>query len=274
MWRPSRAVLHRLSARSRSRPPRRIRGSAASAQHRDWLAWAGVGTAVVAALGALVFNALSAASTSSQIEVTRQGQVTERFSKAVEQLGASGIDVRLGGVYALGRVMHDSPPDQASVVEVLSAFVRNKAGTALDSVADAPAARVAVRQPGTDMRAALSVLARRDPDHDTPGQRTDLTRTNLSGFDLRGMDLHEADLVGSDLRGANLRVVDLSGAELSFANLTRADLLGADLRGAKAFGAKFTDARLDDAHLENARLLDITGAHINEGTTGLRGRRP
>ncbi|WP_180357028.1 pentapeptide repeat-containing protein [Streptomyces sp. TLI_146] len=225
-------------------------------------------------MGALVFNALSAASTSSQIEVTRQGQVTERFSKAVEHLGSAGIDVRLGGVYALGRVMRDSPPDQASVVEVLSAFVRNKAGTAADSVADAPAARAAVRQPGTDMKAALSVLARRNPKHDAPGQRTDLTRTNLSGFDLRGMDLHDADLGGADLRGANLRVVNLSGADLGFANLTGADLLLADLRGAQAFGAKFTDARLDDAHLENARLLDLTGAHVNEGTTGLQGRRP
>lgn len=230
------------------------------------MAWAGVGTAVVAALGALVFNALSVAATGRQIEVTRQGQVTDRFSKAVEQLGAVGIDIRLGGVYALGRVMHDSPPDQPTVVEVLSAFVRNKAGTIPQADLTASSADVTSRQPGTDMLAALSVLASRNAKHDAPGQRTDLRRTNLSGLDLRGLDLHDADLSGSDLRGATLRAVDLSGAQLSFATLVGADLLGADLHGAMMFGAKLTDANLDDANLENAHLLDLTGAHTTETT--------
>ncbi|MFI9835348.1 pentapeptide repeat-containing protein [Streptomyces sp. NPDC051913] len=227
-------------------------------------------TAVIAALGALVFNALSAASTSRQIEVTRQGQVTEQFSNAVEQLGDGGIDVRLGGVYALGRVMHDSPADQASIVDVLSAFVRNKAGAIRQPDLGASSARVARRQPGTDLLAALSVLARRSPKHDAPGQRIDLRRTNLSGFDLPEMDLHDADLSGSDLRGAILVGTDLSGAQLDFANLAGADMTLADLRGAMMWGANLKKANLDGADLENARALNLTGAHVTEDTIGVR----
>ncbi|MEX0171386.1 pentapeptide repeat-containing protein [Streptomyces sp. LMG1-1-1.1] len=224
----------------------------------------------MAALGALIFNALSARSTSRQIEVTRQGQVTERFSKAVEQLGAAGIDVRLGGVYALGQVMRDSPADQPTIVEVLSAFVRNKAGTFAQPDPTASSAGVTVRQPGTDMLAALSVLARRNPQHDATGQRTDLSRSNLSGLDLRGVDLHDVNLTGSDLRRATLYGTDLSGAQLGWANLAGGALVSADLRGAMLLGANFTDANLDGAHLENARLRNLKGAHITEDTTGVR----
>ncbi|MFI5496709.1 hypothetical protein [Actinoplanes sp. NPDC051859] len=43
-----------------------------------------------------------------------QGQITDRFTKAVEQLGQPGrqkIDVRLGAIYALQRIMRDSAAD-------------------------------------------------------------------------------------------------------------------------------------------------------------------
>jgi hypothetical protein len=58
--------------------------------------------------------------------VTEQGHLTDRYAKAIEHLGSATIDVRLGGIYALERIAHDSPrvQDQATIVEVLSAFVR------------------------------------------------------------------------------------------------------------------------------------------------------
>jgi hypothetical protein len=58
--------------------------------------------------------------------ITEQGHITDRYAKAIEQLGSETIDVRLGGIYALERIAHDSPrdQDQATIVEVLSAFVR------------------------------------------------------------------------------------------------------------------------------------------------------
>jgi hypothetical protein len=35
--------------------------------------------------------------------LTQQGQITDRYTKAIEQLGAEKLEVRLGGIYALGR---------------------------------------------------------------------------------------------------------------------------------------------------------------------------
>ena len=56
--------------------------------------------------------------TNQNLELTREGQITERFTKAIEQLGAtdekgkpSKLDLRLGGIYALERIVHDSERD-------------------------------------------------------------------------------------------------------------------------------------------------------------------
>lgn len=52
------------------------------------------------------------------------GHVTDRYSKAIEQLGSDKIEIRLGGIYALERLMRDSPNDQPTIIEVLAAYVR------------------------------------------------------------------------------------------------------------------------------------------------------
>ncbi|MEV4661982.1 hypothetical protein AB0J85_08515 [Micromonospora echinofusca] len=62
-----------------------------------------------------------------QHRLTAQGQITDRFTKAVEQLGQPGaekVDDRLGAIYALARIMRDSAVDQPAVVDILAAFIR------------------------------------------------------------------------------------------------------------------------------------------------------
>jgi hypothetical protein len=50
----------------------------------------------------------------TNIVTTKEGQVTERFYKAIEQLGATGdsgkpkFELHLGGIYALERIARDS----------------------------------------------------------------------------------------------------------------------------------------------------------------------
>ena len=60
------------------------------------------------------------------LQVTEDGKLTERFSKAVELLGSDKLDTRLGGVYALERIARDSRNDHWTVIEILTAFVREK----------------------------------------------------------------------------------------------------------------------------------------------------
>jgi hypothetical protein len=57
--------------------------------------------------------------------------VTARYTKAIEQLGSDRLDVRIGGIYALERIAHDSPRDHPAMLEVLAAFIREQRSRAM-----------------------------------------------------------------------------------------------------------------------------------------------
>jgi hypothetical protein len=85
----------------------------------------GIGGAVIL-LGAY-FTYRQLQSGREQLRVAQQGQVTERFTRAIDQLGHAELDVRLGGIYALERIANDSADDRTTIAEVLTAFVRGHA---------------------------------------------------------------------------------------------------------------------------------------------------
>src|ERR1022692_669386 len=82
----------------------------------------------VFAAGALIFTARNFILSRRTVELTRQtfelteqGQVTDRYTKAIEQLGSNTIDVTIGGIYALERITHDSTRVEPTGMEVLAA---------------------------------------------------------------------------------------------------------------------------------------------------------
>jgi hypothetical protein len=62
----------------------------------------------------------------AQTEADLQQRITETFSNAIEQLGSDKLEVRLGGIYALERISQESPQDHWTVMENLTAFVRER----------------------------------------------------------------------------------------------------------------------------------------------------
>ena len=64
-----------------------------------------------------------------QLTLTRQGQVAERFTRAIDQLGSDRLAQRLGGIYGLEQIARESPDANIRLVisEVLTAFVRQHA---------------------------------------------------------------------------------------------------------------------------------------------------
>ncbi|MGH3104581.1 MAG: hypothetical protein ACRDN6_10865 [Gaiellaceae bacterium] len=80
-------------------------------------------------LAGLYFTARTLQVNTRTLEVNREGQITDRFTRAIDQLGQPGDDklaVRLGGIYALERIARDSREDHGPVIEVLTAFVRRR----------------------------------------------------------------------------------------------------------------------------------------------------
>jgi hypothetical protein len=112
------------------------------------------------AAGALVFTARNFTLSRRSLELTEQGQVTDRYTKAVEQLGSDKLDVRIGGVHALERVARASARDHPTVMEVLTAFIREHSHEQWPP-SDHPASRGQEPSTRPDVQAALTVVGPR-----------------------------------------------------------------------------------------------------------------
>jgi hypothetical protein len=52
----------------------------------------------------------------NELDITRRGQITERFTQAIDQLGSESLEIRLGGIYSLERTAReDRAPRHAPV---------------------------------------------------------------------------------------------------------------------------------------------------------------
>jgi hypothetical protein len=241
-----------------------------------------VGGAIVVGTGLLY--------TARNYRLSRRGQVTDRFTIALERLGSSELYVRIGGVHALEHVMRDSAGHHDDVIEVLTEFIREGAPRrarqsdhqgwmhpVTGSVPDLPP------RPVPDIQAALTALGHRPrrPERQTIDlTELHLTSANLNGADLTGGDLTivwgdtgvnlGADLTGADLTDAHLVLADLSGANLHGADLTGAQLTGGNLTGAQFTRANLTGAWLGSANLTRANLTraDLTGANLTGAWLG------
>jgi len=195
-----------------------------------------------------------------QLTLAREAQITDRFTRAVAQLGDDTLAVRLGGIYALERIAKDSPRDYWTFVEVLSAFVRTNAPVTASALPELASVQLGGDQaPPTDIQAILTVLGRRNRE-DERGV-VDLRRTVLAGAQLGNAHLANANLVEAHLEGAVLSRAHLEGANLFKAHLGKADLSDAHLEGAMLREANLERAWLPAAHLEQA---DIRYAHLED----------
>jgi uncharacterized protein YjbI with pentapeptide repeats len=221
---------------------------------------------LITALGGLVLAA-GAYFTGRTFALNREGQITERFTRGVEQLAnKEQLDIRLGGIYALERIAWDSETHYEPVME-LTAFLREHARWKDDgaaSAARAPGQPLKVPELRADFQAAATVLGRRNVTLERKASRSDEGEPYhliLRGVDLRGAKLRRAILRDVRFENAHLELADLRGASLEDAHLQRTHLQGARLDSsltrldrAQMQGAQLQEARLTWAHLEDAHL--------------------
>lgn len=214
---------------------------------------------------------VGATATWRQVHISREGQITDRFTRAVEQLGSPNIDIRIGGIYAIERIARNSVADRDAVQFLLAAFVRNHApwpgetlpadvGNPVPYYDDGRSFLMEVRAP--DVQTAMNVLGRRTPsrnEHNLNLARTDLHGLTLEGARLTEANIRHANLSGAVLTKARLGHSDLGGAKLrgthlQYAHLAGANMAGTDLRDADLSYADLRGAHLTNAHIENTVL--------------------
>lgn len=211
--------------------------------------------------------------TSRTLQVSQQGQITDRFNDAIEHLGDEALAVRLGGIYALARIGADSERDAVVIVEILCSFVREAAARTEEAT-------------GAEVRAILSVLGTaawaRDARKDLRGcvfrgldvERLDLRRSVLDDASFVDCRLACTRFNGSSLRAANLQEAYLRDSSFKDCDVTAARFAGAYLRNASFDGAEIIGAKFDDASLLGARFTGAKHAirqqfetAVTDGTT-------
>jgi hypothetical protein len=214
-------------------------------------------------LGAGLFAAGALLFTARNFTLSREGQVTDRYTKAIEQLGSDKLDVRIGGIYALERIALDSARDHPTVMEVLTAFIREHSDERWPPPGPDGQERERLTRP--DVQAAATVVGRRNAKHDIRFRVFNLSGAILPYAFLPGADLSRADFSAANLSGANLSGANLSGATLQSTNLKGASPKDADLKDAFLADAILTSADLSGAGLVSARFgnVDLTRANLS-----------
>jgi uncharacterized protein YjbI with pentapeptide repeats len=245
------------------------------------------GLVVVAIIGApfVVWRAVVA---QKQVNVAEQSHITDRISKAVEQLGAekvvksllktkageavydedgitpktiettaSNIEVRMGGIFALERIARDSPPDHLQILEILTAYIRE----------NAPASGA------------------RNPPEPAPEQPKDISdeaaqatyHEKLSAYYLWDGPHHdwaEGLKPRNDIQAAikvigrrpkNLRALEVTIDKDGKETPIRLDLRETCLQGADMTAGVFNHTQFDESRMEAALLnqAELNGARLN-----------
>jgi uncharacterized protein YjbI with pentapeptide repeats len=241
----------------------------------------------------LAWRRLSAAERT--VELARQGQITERFTRAVDQLGASHADgskkleIRLGGIYSLEKIAKGSEENHWPVMEILTAYVRenaprNERTDRRKVIIEAEGRQVqksspplSVQRIPEDIQAVLTVIGRRSWTYQNGEEhRLNLSHTNLQGAFLQGANLQgailsrtnlkEAILFKSNLIDAFLDQSNLQRANLNYANMQRGSIRRASLQKAYLMGANLQYGKLMGTVLQGAELrgADLRGANLEE----------
>ncbi|HEX5497837.1 MAG TPA: pentapeptide repeat-containing protein, partial [Thermomicrobiales bacterium] len=225
----------------------------------------------IAVLAGLVVAWQQLGQTAQNLRVSEEGQITDRFTRAVDQLGDDDLTVRLGGIYALERIARDSPRDYAATMEVLTAFARQPPASASATPSADPGETTS-----EDVAAVMRVIGRRAAAQIAQEEAAGLDclhleRARLPGIDVSGYNLAHVCLNGAILSGALLQDANLAGDDLTGADMSDGNLEGADLRRAMLSGVRFAGANLSRADLAGANLLQANLAAALLESADLRG---
>ncbi len=207
-----------------------------------------------------------------QVQIAQEEQITERFTRAIDQLGSKEMAIRLGGIYALERIANDSDKDYWPIMETLTAYVRERApwresdqDLSTGAVGESGGWAESIARGYLLVQDAQNQSLQQDKPTPLPGPtpckdiQAILTVLGRRKYHFGQGETKVLDLTGTDLRSANLDGSHLEGAFFIYTNLEHAFLWGAHLEKAIFINANLKDAILNKTHLEGANMKEATG---------------
>ncbi len=241
----------------------------------------------------------------SQNKINAQAQITESMVQAIAQIGAvngsePNIEVRLGGLYSLQRIMQDSEERELSILKILYAYVRENLKRDKTKQPKQINSLFETYNLPEDIQAALNIISQFNKERKAQGKkllrdnelnfshtdfsdyslkRMDFSDAILENANLSGTDLYQANLSGAFLHGANLSGVfgvmfDLSNAEFFNTNFSGANLscmFDSDMGGKTITGVNFANASLSALPLSDKKFIHVNFSNTDLETTDLYG---
>lgn len=247
--------------------------------------------AAVATFMTLIFLARRTRALEDQVRIAEQGQVTDRYARAVELLGHKDPAVRTGAIYALQRVSRDSPSDQPTIMRTIAAYYRKHRPKLVDvAEVDEVRRRASCEIYDFDMlepdtAAALDVIVSRNAEHDDD-RLIDLRDVNFSLLRFEETHFVGINFGESDFRGVALTACVFSNcksecADFSYSSIesskfedslmpgnifVQASLIEAIFVNCTMFSSIFCDSNLW-ASFEECRLWGSDFSHVDGGET-------
>ena len=229
------------------------------------------------------------------VAISLEGQITERFTRAIDHLGATDdagnkkLEIRLGGIYGLQQIAQDSDKFYWQIMEVLTAYIRMNAPVrpSLPPLAPPPkrlllhlrelasklrsfnASALMRQKRQEELRPTTARIIRRRPPRPPADIEGALLALAHRKYSYGAGEDRILDLRRTDLRGANLSNFNFNGAwfdhsRLDGATLSGGQFIGADFSSCHLEGVSLGQCHLEDADFSHAHLEGVWlgGAHL------------
>ena len=183
-------------------------------------------------------------------ELAKEQLVTDQFIKASKMLGDSSIAVRMAGIYSLEQIMNNYPNYHKQVVDLLSAYIREKrklTGSDLRKIYEYISSYHLKRELiskdkyfkpiETDIQSVLDVLSRR--------KRIDSTFV---------INLTFSNLYSASFNNYNFENIDFSASYLGFADFSNSNFKNVVFKESVLDFADFSDANFKNVVFEKSVL--------------------
>ncbi|ACK66835.1 pentapeptide repeat protein [Rippkaea orientalis PCC 8801] len=187
--------------------------------------------------------------------------VTERFSKAVEQLGSDKIQTRLGAIYSLEQIAKDSDIYHSIVIGVLTSFLRINSHTQLTIL---------------EIYTTLKVIQRQTLEKKSSDYNLDFCNAAFSNIDFFEIKFNAANFdrvtfYRCNFKGlyfdkasfykANFTECFFEGCNFNSSNFEKADFYGCNLKKSNFDGSNFEGVVFDRVDFEKSKF---DGSNFNE----------
>lgn len=198
------------------------------------------------------------------LQVNREGQITERFTRAIDQLGHEKIQIRLGAIFALERIARDSARDAGTIGQILLSYLHESSSRGEVYTDYIPEDEVPEDHdtyiPGgirasADVQAIVTVLGSNEMWQEGRPHRYEIKGIDLQRVDMTGLDFHRCDFSHSDLRYSEAVATHFEESDMESTELEHNVFYGSYFQHARFQRCNLWDVSFQHGNLQNSRFI-------------------